>query len=355
MSAVREARSVLTGASAAMTALWRGSVVLTRRACTHTLGALSWAWTQASIDPVAQAAAEAEAKKARKAHARAVAKAAKAGEEPPEFDTSALPSGRRPPLEALAFAAFGAALVAGAVGTVCAVAAPYVGLLAPWRPVIISVGGLAWVVAAWVAAPPPDPADEEDQEQDDDGQQQDQEEASAEAAAHRLMHHVLAALAAVEAAGGKGVHVAELVDTAVEAGLLAPGATKIELRDWVEKNGVPVTKSVKLSGTVDYGVRVDRVTEALGMTPADALAKLFPDPEFGPRPGPVGEGQPAPAEEASEEVGEGAPEPVGEIPAETPSEAPANPPPRGPSGVLSGALSRLSLPARLGALQTPPQ
>ena len=348
MSAGGEARAVFAGTGTAMIALWSGSAVLASRICRCTGRALGWAWEQASIDPVAQAAADAQAEKLAKARAKAVAKAAKNGAEPPEFEPVTLLSGRRPFLETLAFLALGGALAAGAIGTVNALVVPYLGLLSPWRPVIVSVGGLAWAIAAWMVAPPPAPADEEDQDQEDDGHQ---EQDSPEAAADRIMRHILLALADVEAAGGKGVHVRELVDTAVEAGLLAEDTDKIELRDWIAGNGLPVTKSVKLRNTVDFGVRVDRVTEALGMSPADAVRKLFPTDEFAPS----GEGPPAPAQEASEGVGEGVPETVGETPVESPSAPPAQPPAGAPSGVLSGALSRLSLPARLGRLQAPPQ
>ena len=345
MSALRQARAVLTGPKTAITALWRGSMVLGGRICTCLFKAAAWAWDQASTDHAAYAAAVATAN-------RRAAKAAKAREKKglePEEPVAApsVPRCRRPVPESLAYLAFGGVLAVGAVGTAGALAAPYLALLAPWRMLIIEVGVLGLMTAAWLAAPPPE-SDNEDQDQEEDGRQ---EQDTPEAAADRIMRHILLALADVEAAGGKGVHVRELVDTAVEAGLLAEDTDKIELRDWIAGNGLPVTKSVKLRNTVDFGVRVDRVTEALGMSPADAVRKLFPTDEFAPS----GEGPPAPAQEASEGVGEGVPETVGETPVESPSAPPAQPPAGAPSGVLSGALSRLSLPARLGRLQAPPQ
>lgn len=100
------------------------------------------------------------------------------------------------------------------------------------------------------------------------------------------MSHILLALSGAEQAGKGGVHLATLLASAQKAGKApADWTTKGgELRQWLEGSGIPVTKSVKLSGDNLPGVRVDRVTEALGMPPGEAyLAARFEAPAEQPR------------------------------------------------------------------------
>ncbi|MFJ4880884.1 hypothetical protein ACIP93_37540 [Streptomyces sp. NPDC088745] len=342
MSAAQEARAVLAGTGAAMTALRRGSAVLVGRICRCAGRVLGSAWDLVSIDPGAQAAAEKRAVKAAKARAKKAGgkRAAKTdavddGQEDDDREQVpvAVPTVRRPLLESLGYAVIGGLMVAGAAGTIGALVGPHLVLLTPWRPLILSAALLGWVTAAWMVAPPA--LVEEDHGQEDDGQEAAEEVASPETAADALMRHVLCALADAEAAGTAGVHLRALVESAAEEELLPPGMDKIGLRDWIASCGLPPTKSLKLRGHVDFGVRVDRVTEALGMSPADAVTKLFETPTFDP----AGEGLlPSP-----EGAGEGSPD--------GPSEAPAESAPEGPAGAPAGALPGVRLAARLRRAQ----
>ncbi|MFE2230930.1 hypothetical protein [Streptomyces kronopolitis] len=209
--------------------------------------------------------------------------------------------------------ALGGVLAAGALGTVSALVWPYVQLLAPWRGVLVTVGGLAWMVAAWMVAPSPAPVEDGDQEQTDS----DVATAKKETAADALARHVLACLAELDEHGKPGLHVSALITSAEADGLLAPGAMdKTAMRAWLDASGFPVTKSVKVQGSVDYGLRVDRVSEALGMPPAQALEHLS------------GEGSSTPAHTAEQ------------APAETRVEAPVGTPASGAEpGVLEPRLT----------------
>ncbi|MFF9582479.1 hypothetical protein [Streptomyces achromogenes] len=335
MSTVEEVRQVTRGAGAALTALKSGSMVLGGKVCGCVAAAVRWAWDQASIDPEATAAAQAAAEKKAKAKAAKAKTAAKDQDEEPEDEpTVTVPrvaSVRRPVPETLGMLAIAGMLAAGALGTAGTLAWPYlwpyVQMLGPWRGVILTVGGLAWMAAAWMVAPPPalaETAAEEvaDQEVDepDTAADTDLEEGEGpadepeETVSDRLVRHVLGELAALERAGRAGVHVTALITSAEEAQILVPGSLdKSAMRRWLKASGLPVTKSVKVRGEVDYGVRVDRVTESLGMGPGEALARLAgggvrtapPAPASTPAPAPAG----APA---------GPPLPAAAAPAQTP-------------------------------------
>ncbi|MFF2262087.1 hypothetical protein ACFVWE_31915 [Streptomyces albidoflavus] len=304
-----ELRVVTRGGRAAMTALVSGSVILTGRLCGCVGAALSRAWDLASVDADATAAVQAKADQRATAKARKAAKAKRAEDDEGDVDqeepaVSAPPVRpvRRPAVEALGMLGIGGGLVAGAVATVWPLVAPHLAVLAAWRGVIASAVTLAWMAAAWMVAPAPTAAPvEEDQEAEED-----QEEAASPA--DLLARHVLGQLAELEAAGRRGVHVTALISSAEEAGLLAPGAMdKTTMRAWLPASGIPVTKSVKVAGAVDFGLSVAHVTAALGMSPGEALRRLS------------GEAPEAPVEAPSGE----APEPPAEAPVEGAPEAPA--------------------------------
>lgn len=298
MSAAGEVRTVTRGTGAAITALVSGSMVLAGRICRCAGLALAWAWDQASIDTQATAATQAKADKAPQAKARPGKTKKKAGpdhdpkagldedqEAPQESEEPKQPPVkpiRRPVPETLGMLALGGVLAAGAASTLGTLAWPYLQQLAPWRGLIALGGGLAWMVAAWMVAPPPAAPDDEDQDQEQAEDQVPDEDAEDQeaCAGDQLARHVLAALAELEEqdrpGGPGGLHVTALIASAEERRLLDPGSMdKTAMRSWLEESGLPVTKSVKVRGEVDYGVRVDRVTEALGMSPAAALTHLF--------------------------------------------------------------------------------
>lgn len=298
-----ELRVVTRGGRAAMTALVSGSVILTGRLCGCVGAALSWAWDLASVDADATAAVQAKADQRATAKARKAAKAKRAEDDEGDVDqeepaVSAPPVRpvRRPAVEALGMLGIGGGLVAGAVATVWPLVAPHLAALAAWRGVIASGITVAWMAAAWMVAPAPPAAPVEDDQEEDD-----QEEAPADL----LARHVLEQLAELEAAGRPGTHVTALISSAEAAGLLAPGAMdKTRMREWLTASGIPVTKSVKVAKAVDFGVRVNRVTEALGMSPGEALRRLSGEAPATPVEAPSGEAPEPPAEAPVE----GAPE-----------------------------------------------
>ncbi|MDX3064002.1 hypothetical protein PV518_17735 [Streptomyces sp. ND04-05B] len=309
---VAEVRAVLS-VRGAVTGLLSGSWALAGMGCRCVGRLLHWAWEQSATDPEAQAAVQAHAEKEAKVRAKWAKRRAKQGEETEEGEDGeakelealgAAPSGRRPFLEALAYLALGGLLAAGAAGTAAVLLAPHVGLLAPWQPVIVSVGGLAWMAAAWMVAPPPEPVPGEDAEvqEQEDGQDDAVDEADRGTA---LLLHVVGALAAAESAGRAGLHLDAVLESAVEAGLLAEGTELPVMRAWVEATGLPVADKVgyRIDGkpVTRVGFKIAAVTEALEMTPTALLATRSETP--------AGE---APA---------AAVRPVAEPPAETPVKA----------------------------------
>ncbi|WP_008409288.1 MULTISPECIES: hypothetical protein [Streptomyces] len=312
-----ELRVVTRGGRAAMTALVSGSVILTGRLCGCVGAALSWAWDLASVDADATAAVQAKADQRATAKARKAAKAKRAEDDEGDVDqeepaVSAPPVRpvRRPAVEALGMLGIGGGLVAGAVATVWPLVAPHLAALAAWRGVIASGITVAWMAAAWMVAPAPPAAPvEEDQEAEED-----QEEAASPA--DLLARHVLGQLAELEAAGRRGVHVTALISSAEEAGLLAPGAMdKAAMRAWLPASGIPVTKSVKVRGDVDFGLSVAHVTAALGMSPGEALRRLSGEAPETSVEAPSGEAPEPPAEAPSGEAPEApAPAPVEALP-----------------------------------------
>ncbi|MFF8423371.1 hypothetical protein [Streptomyces sp. NPDC015680] len=350
-----EVRGATRGDGAAITALISGSMVLAGRICRCAGGVLVWAWDLASTDSEATAAAQAKADKA--ARVKAAKAKAKADQESDddqdeeEGEATAPPVApvRRPVPESAGMLALGGMLAAGAAGTVAALITPYLGLLAPWRPVIVSVGGLAWMVAAWMVAPPPTAKDsakgEEDsaEEAEDSAEGAETEEAEEEAVdgGEELLRHVLRSLAAAESAGRAGLHLDVVLDSAAEAGLVPEGTEVSELRAWVGACGIPTDDKVgmRIGGkpVTRVGMRIARVTEALGMSPAALLRARSAAPAGGPA------GTPA--------------RPVGETPAETTPEAPvgapAETPDQTPAGVPVPAALRLIPGGRRAPSQTP--
>ncbi|MEU8886105.1 hypothetical protein [Streptomyces hydrogenans] len=349
-------RDVTRGAGAAFTALWSGSIVLTGKICGCIPTILRWGWDQASIDAPATAAAQAEADKKTLAKAKAKAtkekaRAAKARKkaadeedddeddddqedvEEPEVTAPPVPPVRRPFLESGGMFLIGGILAAGTLGTAVTLAVPHLQAFSPWKGVIVTVGGLAWMVAAWMLAPTPAPA-EEDEDQDEveveefEDTDEDQEEGEPPVSEPQptpgdlLVRHVLAELAELEMAGRPAVHLTTLIASAEEQGLLVPGSMdKLVLRDWLEASGIPVTKQVGIKRKNDYGVRVDRLREALKAAPGEALADLLG----------------------------GGPRTAQQTPAETPVPAPAEHPAQAPAETPTG----VPLPAPAGPAPAP--
>ncbi|WP_328868619.1 hypothetical protein [Streptomyces sp. NBC_00304] len=287
-----------------------GSWVLTGMGCKCVATALRWAWGQASEDPAAAAQLAAYTKRAA-AVAKAVEKAQGEGEEEQAAalaELGAAPSGRRPGLEALAYLGLGGMLATGALATLAALAAPYLGELAQWRPLILTVGGLGWSVAAWWVAPPPTPkkaaielVDVVDQE--DAAEEQDPEEERGTA----LLWHVVRALADAESAGRAGLHLDTVLDSATQAGLIPAGTEQSVMRAWVGAAGLPTEDKVgmRIGGkpVTRVGFKLAAVTEALGMPPTALLRARSETPAGG-----------APAQR------------VGETPVETPDSTPVQAP-----------------------------
>ncbi|MFJ3630475.1 hypothetical protein ACIPQ3_30725 [Streptomyces albidoflavus] len=186
-------------------------------------------------------------------------------------------------------------------------------VLAALAQLVRAVPGLMWVivfiglVAVWRAGA--SVAIEEAVEEED---QEDQEEDQEEAPADLLARHVLGQLAELEAAGRRGVHVTALISSAEEAGLLPIGAMdKTAMRAWLPASGIPVTKSVKVRGDVDFGLSIAHVTKALGMSPGEALRRLSGEAPETPVEAPSGEAPETPVEGAPEAP---APAPVEALP-----------------------------------------
>ncbi|WSR53373.1 hypothetical protein OG279_37880 (plasmid) [Streptomyces sp. NBC_01201] len=180
---------------------------------------------------------------------------------------------------------------------------PYLGLLAPWKPVIVSVGGLAWMVAAWMLAPSPDTADDADVDEDVEEQDEEQDEEVEADRGAALLWHVVRAAADAESAGRAGLHLDTVLDSAAEAGLIPQGTELTEFRAWVESCGLPTADKVgmRIGGkpVTRVGMKLVAVTDALGMTPTALLQARPETPSVG-----------APAQ------------PVGQTPAEAPAETP---------------------------------
>ncbi|MFC8267797.1 hypothetical protein ACFUIZ_19000 [Streptomyces cinereoruber] len=312
MSTVQEVRGLTRGGGSALTALVSGSMVLAGKVCGCVPAALGWAWHQASIDVEATAAAQAKAD-------RAVAK--KAGGEDEEVRAPQVAPVRRPALESLGMLALGGALAAGALGTVGAVVWPYVQMLAPWRGVIATVGGLAWMAAAWMLAPPTAPADETEDEEDLDEDQEQEAPATETDWGMDLLLHIVRDLSDAEAAKRAGIHLDVLLDSATAAGLIPEGTETPVLRAWLEAAGLPTEDKLgmRIEGkpVTRVGVRIDAVTRVLGMsptallearrqTPAPAPAEaptpavltLIPGGLLGPSPAPPLAASPEPLREA---------------------------------------------------------
>ncbi|MFJ5658665.1 hypothetical protein ACIQD5_35710 [Streptomyces microflavus] len=299
--------------SRAIPDLVSGSWVLAGMGCGCVARVVRWAWEQASADPEAAAALAAHTQRAA-AVAQVVARAREEGEE--EKAAAALaglgaaPSGRRPVLEALAYLALGGMLAAGALATVAALAAPHLAVLAGWRPMILTAGGLGWAVAAWAVAPPPPKKQKVDadavvQEEPTEAAEGDPEEARGTA----LLWHVITALSDAESTGRAGVHLDVVMDSAIAAGLIPADTELPVLRSWVEAAGLPAVDKLgmRIEGkpVTRVGLRVDGAAGVLGMTPSALLTArsqtlagggpATPARPVGERPAETGPATPAPA------------------------------------------------------------
>lgn len=305
----------MSGIGTALTALIKGSMVLTGKLCGCVTNTGRLAWDNASTDP------EATATRQVKADAAAQQKALKARgknsddqddeEDLPEVTAPPVAPVRRPALEALGVLALGGALAVGALNAAWRLLSPSAGQwwarAEPYHYLITTGIGLAWMVAAWMLAPPEGTSDagvdaeEHDQEQ---GQEDETDRGTA------LLWHVVGALAAAESAGRAGLHLDTVLDSAAEAGLIPADTELPTFRAWVESCELPTADKVgmRIGGkpVTRAGFKIAAVTEALGMTPAALLQARAETPSGGAPATPA-----QPVEEA----------PV-EAPASTPAEAP---------------------------------
>ncbi|WP_371793777.1 hypothetical protein OG285_38465 [Streptomyces sp. NBC_01471] len=298
---VGEIRAVLN-ARGAVSALLSGSVVLAGAVCGCAGRVLRWAWAQASTDAEATAAAQAKAKAAK-------AKAGGGDQDQEQAEVTAPPVApvRRPLGEALAYFALGGLLAAGAAGSAGVLLSPYLGLLTTWKPVIISVGGAGWMIAAWMVAPPPQqPAEDGQDDAEGDDLQDDAAPIETADRGAALLWHVLQSLADAESARRAGVHLDVVLASATETGLLPEDTEQSDFRAWVESCGLPTVDKLgmRIEGkpVTRVGLRVDAATGVLGTTPTALLQT---------RPGGVAV---TPAQ------------PVGDTPAEAPASTPAEVP-----------------------------
>lgn len=298
----------MTGLGTALTALVNGSMILTGKLCGCAVHGVKLAWDAASTDIEATAKRQAKAdrsaqQKARKARAadkrRRKGRDADEDDDDPEVqddiaDITAAPVTpvRRPVLESLGVLALGGALAAGAVSAVWRLIGDSIGegwgVLAPYRFLIVTAGGLAWMAAAWmVAAPPaPNPKDDDlddwDDEFEDDYDDQEDEDpehvdapVSAPDRGMALLLDVIRDLSDAEYAKRAGVHVDVLLDSAIANGHVPAGTEQAEFRAWLEAAGLPVEDKLgmRIEGkpVTRVGVRIDAATRALGMTPTQLL------------------------------------------------------------------------------------
>lgn len=331
--AVLEVWAVTSGTWSGIKTIWRGSWALAGLGCRCVVRAVRWAWDQASDDPQAAAVVAAYGKK----RAAVLKKMKDADEEEREAALEELgdaPSGGRPLLESLGFVALGGLLAVGAGGMAAALITPHLGALVPWEPVIVSVGGVAWIVAAWKVAPPPPPAkdkgDGDGQEDEDAEVEDDRDDVQT-----LLLWHVLEALADAERVGRAGVHLDAVLSSATAAGLLAVDTELAVLRTWIEGTGLPSVDKLgmRVGGkpVTRVGLRVDGATEALGGSPL-ALVQAR-----------LGGASPAPAET------------VGETPAEEAVTTPAGTPAEAVTGAPAPAALRLISGGRQAPVAAPSQ
>ncbi|WP_327436133.1 hypothetical protein OG279_26200 [Streptomyces sp. NBC_01201] len=303
----------MTGIGTALTALIKGSMVLTGKLCGCITNTGRLAWDSASADPEATAARQV------KADAAAQQKALKARgknnqddeEDLSEVTAPPVPTVRRPALEALGVFALGGALAVGALTAAWRLLSPaasqWWASAEPYHYLITTGIGLAWMVAAWMLAPPEGTADAADEVEEHDEEHGLEDEADR---GTELLWHVVQALASAESAGRAGLHLDVILDSAAEAGLIPEDTELAVLRSWVEAAGLPTEDKVgyRIDGkpVTRAGFKIAAVTEALGMTPA-ALLQARPET-------PAGGAPTAPSQPVAE--------PPVEVPASTPAETP---------------------------------
>lgn len=193
-----------------------------------------------------------------------------------------------------------------------------------WVPTVLTTAPVVWVVAALIAG---QQGDHDPGAEGDDDQEQPQDAEAGEAdRGTALLLHVLTALSDAEFSKRKGVHLDAVLSSAVAARLLAEGTEVADLRGWVESTGLPTVDKLgmRIDGqpTTRVGLRVDAVTEALGMSPtawltarSDALVR-----SSGEAPD---EASAVPAPAAGEGPAEAAPSTPATTPAGAPVPAPA--------------------------------
>ncbi|MFF9011011.1 hypothetical protein ACF087_35200 [Streptomyces goshikiensis] len=176
--------------------------------------------------------------------------------------------------------------------------------------------------------------DQDDQEQDDQEQEQEQDGQEPEPEPEpepeldlgmALLLHVLRALSDAEASRRAGVHLDVVLATAIAARLLPAGTEVGELRRWVESCGLPTREiGMRIGGktVTRVGVRVDVVTEVLGMAPGALLRARSEATVRPPGEAPV-EAARVPAQPAGETPAAAAPSTPAEAPTPAPAEAPA--------------------------------
>ncbi|MFJ7258226.1 hypothetical protein ACIQWV_38310 [Streptomyces sp. NPDC098085] len=319
----------MTGIGTALTALVNGSMVLTGKLCNCAVHGIRLAWDAASTDPEATATRQAKADTAaRQKELKARRKKDDDQDDDVEDDLSEVTAPpvapvRRPALEALGVLGLGGALAAGALGAAWRLLSPAAGQwwarTESYHYLIITGGGLVWMVAAWMVAAPSTAKHVEDYVQDVvQGQEQDDVQDETDRGTE-LLWHVIRDLSDAEFSKRAGVHLDVLLDSATAAGHVPAGTELAEFRAWVETCGLPTVD--KLGMRIDgkpvtrVGLRVDAAATALGMTPT-ALLRAHSESTVGGAPT-------APAQR------------VGETPVETPDSTPVQAPVAAPvSAVL---------------------
>ncbi|MFD4855135.1 hypothetical protein [Streptomyces atratus] len=312
----------MTGLGTALTALIHGSMILTGKACGCAVHGVRLAWDAASTDPEATAQRQTKADRAAQQKELKARREKRDDQDDDQDDDGAagdlsevtappVAPVRRPALESLGVLALGTALAAGAVSAAWRMAAPAAGAwwadMEPYRYLIITGAGLAWMVAAWMIAPPPAAKDDDQGEWDDD---QDDAAGAPEDRGTALLWHVIRDLSDAEYSKRAGVHLDVLLDSATAAGHVPEDTDLTVMRAWLEAAGLPVVDKLgmRIEGkpVTRVGVRIDAATAALGMTPTALLEARAGTPAGG---GPAAPGGP-----------------VGETPASTPAQSPAEVP-----------------------------
>ncbi|MER7046757.1 hypothetical protein [Streptomyces jumonjinensis] len=237
MTTISEVRTVTRGSWAAITALYRGSVVLAGRICRCIGRSIAWAWSQAGAVPAPE----------------------------PAEDEPEKPPGKRSFGETAAIFGLGALLASGAISTIAALIADQLAdihVSDPVQGVITTAGGAGWAAAAWAVAPPPGPRKPRDKEAPPPSEE------PVDPAAEPPTRDTVAALLRDLSGPTGGVHLKTL------AGALPGGPwTTGQVRDLLTGMSIPVRAGVRMPGRSGLeGVHRDDVPPPPPPTPGGVVA-----------------------------------------------------------------------------------